>query len=193
MKSILIVYASRFGSTSEIVQEIADTIEKDENNFSITINDLRDNPRIDNLEEYDGIIVGSGVKYGRWTKESLNFLKQNRNIIKSHNILLGVFVSSGEAANPSTYGKAKEKYLERVFEKLRLDSGEVTLAEAFGGVFDLSSNSSYNFIERKMIKRVAQSKDPGFVVKDGKMNDFRNWQAIKSWAVDFRNLVKSKP
>ena len=82
MKSILIVYASRFGSTSEIVQEIADTIEKDENNFSITINDLRDKPKIDNLEDYDGIIVGSGVKYGRWTKESLNFLKQNRNIIK---------------------------------------------------------------------------------------------------------------
>ncbi len=129
MKSILIVYASRFGSTSEIVQEIADTIEKDENNFSITINDLRDKPKIDNLEDYDGIIVGSGVKYGRWTKESLNFLKQNRNIIKSHNILLGVFVSSGEAANPSTYGKAKENYLERVFEKLRLDNGEVTLAE----------------------------------------------------------------
>lgn len=192
MKSILIVHTSRFGSTSEIVQEIADTIEKDESDFSITINDLRDKPKIDNLEDYDGIIVGSGVKYGRWTKESLNFLKKNRNIIKRHNIMLAVFVSSGEAANPSTYGKAKEKYLEKVFEKIELNNGEVALAEAFGGVFDLSSNSSYNFIERKMIKRVAQSKEPGFVVKDGKMNDFRNWQAIKNWAIDFRNLVKSR-
>ena len=65
------------------------------------------------------------------------------------------------------------------------------LAEAFGGIFDLSSNSNYNFVEKKMIKRVARSKDTGFIVQDGKLNDFRNWQAIQNWGTDFKNVIKN--
>jgi menaquinone-dependent protoporphyrinogen oxidase len=192
MKSILIVYTSRFGSTSEIAQEIADIIEKDEDSFKIIIKDLRDRPSIDNLDKYDGVIVGSGIKYGRWTKESFNFLKTNRHIIKNHKLLLGVFVTSGEAANPSTYKKARIKYLDDVFAKVGLNNGEIVLAEAFGGIFDLSASSNYNFFEKKLIKRIAKSKETGFIVTDGKLNDFRNWQAIQKWGLDFKNLVKSK-
>lgn len=192
MKSILIVYTSRFGSTAEIAQEIADIIEKNEDSFKITIQDLRDRPSINKLEKYDGVIVGSGIKYGRWTKESFNFLKNNRDVIKKHKLLLGVFVTSGEAANPSTYKKAKIKYLDDVFAKVGLNNGEIVLAEAFGGIFDLSSSSNYNFFEKKMIKRIAKSKETGFIVTDGKLNDFRNWQAIQNWGIDFKNLVKSR-
>ncbi len=190
MKSILIVYASRFGSTSEIAQELADTIENDTEIFNTTIFDLHDKTRkIKDIERYDGIIVGSGIKYGRWTKESFNFLKKFRTTIIDNKIPLGVYVSSGNAANPSTYEKAKRKYLDDVFRKLNLNNGEIVLAEAFGGIFDLSSNSNYNFIEKKMIKRVARSKDTGFILQDGKLNDFRNWQSIQNWGTDFKNLI----
>ncbi|MHA2304450.1 MAG: flavodoxin domain-containing protein [Candidatus Hodarchaeales archaeon] len=193
MKSILIVYASRFGSTSEIAHEIADSIENDSEKIRTSIIDLHDKSQaIVNLEKYDGIIVGSGIKYGRWTKESTEFLKKYHTIIKEHNIPLGVFVSSGEAANPDTYEYAKKKYLDDVFRKLNLDNGEIALAEAFGGIFDLSSNSNYNFFEKKMIKRIARSNDTGFIVQDGKLNDFRNWQAIQNWGTDFKNLVKAR-
>ena len=70
MKSILIVYASRFGSTSEIAQELADIIENEKETFTTTIFDLHEKSRkIKDIERYNGIIVGSGIKYGRWTKE----------------------------------------------------------------------------------------------------------------------------
>ncbi len=192
MKSILIVYASRFGSTSEIAQELADIIENEKETFTTTIFDLHEKSRkIKDIERYNGIIVGSGIKYGRWTKESFNFLKKFRATIKEYKIPLGVYVSSGDAANHSTYEKAKKKYLDDVFRKLNLDNGEIVLAEAFGGIFDLSSNSNYNFVEKKMIKRVARSKDTGFIVQDGKLNDFRNWQAIQNWGTDFKNVIKN--
>jgi menaquinone-dependent protoporphyrinogen oxidase len=190
VKSILIVYGSRFGSTSEIAQELADTIENDTEIIKTVIFDLHDKTRkIKDISRYDGIIVGSGIKYGRWTRESFNFLKKYRSIIKERKIPLGVYVSSGDAANPSTYERAKVKYLDDVFRKLNLDNGEIILAEAFGGIFDLSSNSNYNFIEKKMIKRLARSKDTGFIVQDGKLNDFRNWKSIQNWGNDFKNLI----
>jgi menaquinone-dependent protoporphyrinogen oxidase len=32
---------------------------------------------------FDLIVVGSGIKMGKWTKESINFLKKNRNILSN--------------------------------------------------------------------------------------------------------------
>ena len=64
------------------------------------------------------------------------------------------------------------------------------MTEAFGGVFDLSSSNNYSFFEKKMLKRIAKS-TAGFVVKDGKMNDFRNWQSIREWATAFGDRINT--
>ncbi len=187
---VLIAYSSRHGSTSEIAQEIADTIEKEDTLVDLV--DLRERsnwPTEMDLQEYDGIIVGSGVKYGRWTKEGLNFLKKFKFLLERKP--LGIFVSSGEASNPRTYEKAKEKYLTDVLSKIGIDVNN-TMIEAFGGVFDLSVDSSYNFLERKILKRIAESDNTGFIIHDGKLNDFRNWQSIRNWATDFCIKVQSQ-
>ncbi len=187
---ILIVYSSRHGSTSEIAQEIADTIEREET--LVDLIDLRDKskwPNENDLKEYSGIIIGSGIKYGKWTKEGFNFLKKFKDILNQKP--LGVFISSGEASNPRTYEQAKEKYLDNVLLKIGI-KGNSLIVEAFGGVFDLSNDSSYNFLERKILKRIAESDETGFIIHDGKLNDFRNWQSIRNWATDFCNEVKSQ-
>ncbi len=184
---VLIAYASRFGSTSEISQEIADILKQE--NFTVDLNDLKGNSgKIPNLYAYAGVLVGSGIRMGRWTKEGLNFLKKNRKELSQKH--LGLFVSSGEAANPVTYKQAKKKYLEDILRKMGLNHSDV-LIEAFGGVFDLSSSNNYSFFEKKLLKRIANS-SAGFVVQDGKMNDFRNWQLIREWATAFGDRIKTK-
>ena len=184
---VLIAYASRFGSTSEISQEIGDILRQED--FSVDLIDLIDNSgKIPNLSDYEGILVGSGIRMGRWTKEGLNFLKNNRKELSQKH--LGLFVSSGEAANPKTYDQAKKKYLEDILKKIGLLQSDV-LVEAFGGVFDLSASNNYSFFEKKMIKRIATS-SVGFVVQDGKMNDFRNWQLIREWATAFADRINTK-
>ncbi|MFX0185899.1 MAG: flavodoxin domain-containing protein [Candidatus Hodarchaeota archaeon] len=187
MYSILIVYASRYGSTAEIAQEIAETLESNE--MIAEMIDLRDGMKISTLDEYHGILVGSGIRMGRWTKEAFNFLKNNKEILKTKP--LGIFITSGEAANPNTYEKAKKKYLDKFLLDIGIKNNRV-MKEAFGGVFDLSSSSNYNYLEKKILKRIAKSDGTGFIVHDGKLNDFRNWQRIRNWATDFSNLVKLK-
>ena len=184
---LLIAYASRFGSTSEISQEIGDILRQED--FNVDLIDLKGNSgKIPNLSDYEGILVGSGIRMGRWTKEGLDFLKNNCKELSQKN--LGLFVSSGEAANPKTYDQAKKKYLEDILKKIGLLQSDV-LIEAFGGVFDLSSSNHYSFFEKKMLKRIAKS-SAGFIVQDGKMNDFRNWQLIREWATAFADRIKTK-
>ena len=185
---ILIAFASRFGSTSEISQEIGDILKQED--FKVDLIDLKGNSgKIPNLSDYEGVLVGSGIRMGRWTKEGLKFLKNNRNELKKMH--LGVFVSSGKAANPETYDLAREKYLETPLSKLELLRSDVMI-EAFGGVFDLSASNHYSFFEKKMLKRIAKS-SAGFIVQDGKMNDFRNWQLIREWATAFGDRIKTVP
>ncbi|MFX0172644.1 MAG: flavodoxin domain-containing protein [Candidatus Hodarchaeota archaeon] len=186
MYSILVVYANRYGSTAEIAQEIAETLEKNE--MEVELIDLKDSVKIPSLDYYDGILVGTGIRMGRWIKEALKFLKQKREILR--NKFLGIFISSVEAANPNTYEMAKQKYIEKILLKTSINSDRV-MKEAFGGIFDFSMNSNYNYIEKKILQRIAQTRDDGFIVHDGKLNDFRNWQRIRNWATDFSNLIKS--
>jgi menaquinone-dependent protoporphyrinogen oxidase len=182
---VLIAYASRFGSSSEIAQGISDTLVDD---FQVDLLDLKSKSETESpLSDYVGIIVGSGIKMGRWTKEARKFLEGNKGILNQ--TLLGVFVSSGEASNPKTYEQAKQQYIVDILEKNQLMNSNV-LYEAFGGVFDFSETSNYSFLERKILQKIADSSSSGFVVKDGKLNDFRNWQLIREWATSFGDKLK---
>lgn len=182
LKSVLIVFTSRFGSTDEIAHEIADVLEK--RTIQTTVINLWDGLKYPSLENFDGIIVGSGIKMGRWTKESYNFLKRNNIILNSK--VLGVFVSSGEAANPKNHMEVRRKYIERI---LNLTGVNADMMEAFGGIFDFSSSSTYSFLEKKIVRRLAKSIEGGIIIDDDKTNDFRDWDRIRKWANNFSHLV----
>ena len=185
---VLLAYASHFGSTSEIAHEIADVLRGEE--ISVDVIDLKTHAETQtpSLTNYTGVIIGSGIRMASWAKEVLDFVQSNKKILKSKP--LGVFVSSGEASNPDTYEKAKEKYLYKILDEFQLMGPEV-IYEAFGGVFDFSSSSNYSFLEKKILQRIAESSSSGFVVNDGKLNDFRNWQLIREWSTTFADILNT--
>ena len=183
---ILLAYASHFGSTSEIAHEIADVLRQE--NLAVDVLDLKSPREIHPLADYSGVIVGSGIRMASWAKEVLHFVQSNIEILKGKP--LGVFISSGEASNPDSYEKAKNKYLYQILDEFQLMGPEVTY-EAFGGVFDFSSSTNYSFVEKKILQRIADSSSSGFVVNDGKLNDFRNWQLIRKWATAFADIINS--
>ncbi len=183
---VLLAYASNFGSTSEIAFEIADVLQQE--NLIVDLIDLKSDIEISSLTSYSGVIIGSGIRMAHWVEEVLHFVQSNSKILKTKP--LGVFISSGEASNPDTYEKAKEKYLLTILEEFQL-MGPKVMYEAFGGVFDFSSSSSYSFLEKKILQKIADSSSSGFVVNDGKLNDFRNWQLIREWATAFADSINS--
>ncbi|MEN6292997.1 MAG: flavodoxin domain-containing protein, partial [Methanobacterium sp.] len=65
---VLIVYGTRYGTAAEIAEEIRKVIERE----GIEV-DLVDSKGIKNYDipPYDMVIMGSGIKIGKWTKGSL--------------------------------------------------------------------------------------------------------------------------
>lgn len=75
-KRVLISYGSRYGSTEEISQEIAKTLK--EKGLEVKLLDLRKVKSKDwfSPEDFDGILVGSGIRMCKWLNEPQEFLKK---------------------------------------------------------------------------------------------------------------------
>ena len=189
-KTILIAYGSRYGCTEEVSKEIGKALEKEGLNVSLVNLELSKN--VPDLKNFDGILVGSGIKISKWTKETDNFLKKNKGSLKSK--ILGLYTCSGLAMEDAD--KAKKTYIEDKMEKLGIDA---QLFDVFPGKsilsdFDLS-NPKIGFIERKIIEQAAkaQAKDNKPIKIDEKWEDDpKGSRAIRTFASKFAELVESK-
>ena len=79
-KKVLIVYGTRYGSTAEIAKELAILMENQ--GIATQIVNLKEVKRKSwpLIDEYDGILVGSSIKIGRWMKEPKKFLESNTKV-----------------------------------------------------------------------------------------------------------------
>ncbi|MHA2032152.1 MAG: flavodoxin domain-containing protein [Candidatus Kariarchaeaceae archaeon] len=192
-KKIIIVYGSRYNSSSEISSKICRVLE--DRGLSVKIIDILKNKgflikeTVGN-DNYNGIIVGSGIRIGKWVNEIITFIKHNREFIEHPRVILGVFVSSLLASVPTEYESSKKEFLTSKLEELHI---QPDISEIFGGVFDLTKNTQVNWYERMMVKRVLRQKKyqdtilPTF--EDGVRNDFRDWNQIMKFANDFHDLL----
>jgi len=180
-KKVLIAFGTRFGSTEEVSIKFKQTLE--ENGFLVDLVNLKAKNKVKpNTVGYSGILIGSGIRITRWTKEAKKFLKNNVKAINENKILTGIFLCSGEASNPEDRPEVIEKYLVDIFKEYGLNLGENVLYDAFGGVFDLSKTSNLSWMNRRMLKMVAEE-DPNIVLNERK--DYRDWDQINAFLDTF--------
>ena len=189
-KKVLVAYGSRYGRTEEVSREIGRVLEKD--GLKVNLLDLGSTKDMPDIKKYDAVLVGSGIKIGKWTKETDNFLKKNKEALK--NKVFGLYTCSGLASEDVS--KAKKTYVEEKMEKLGICA---QLFDVFPGRSILSdfdmSNPKIGFIERKIIEQAAkaQAKDnKPIIIDDRWKNDPMGWEEIRSFASKFANLVKSE-
>ena len=154
-KKVLIAYGTRFGSTEEISVKFKDVLE--DNGFVVDLVSLKDKKRKikPTITDYSAVLIGSGIRIARWTKEAKNFLKKNVKVINDNKKLVGIYLSSGEASNPDERPTIIGKYLEAVFNELGLNLGDNIIYDAFGGVFDLSKTTNLKWMNKRMLSRMA--------------------------------------
>ena len=73
MQKTIIVYSSVDGHTKEICQKIASQLE-----HQVDIVSVDDNPMV---EEYDQIIIGASIRYGKYRQSLFDFIDKNKNTI----------------------------------------------------------------------------------------------------------------
>ena len=119
----LVAFASKGGATKEESEIIADVL-KEKYKFTVDLVNLKKNSP--NLEEYDNIVIGGGVRNGKVYDEALKFLKQDFGDRE-----IAFFVCSGDAGDPNKYEEACTKYITDVLANY--PNVKTVATEAFGG------------------------------------------------------------
>jgi len=172
----LVVYGTRYGTAAEIAKEIAKVLEDEHLEV-----DLVNTKRLKNcdISPYDLLVVGSGIKMGKWTKESMNFLKNNKESLSNKKVAL--FVSCGAANDEKTISEGQEKYLDKVaIENL---TNPPIATGLFGSVYDPNAKSMMIKFVNRFIKKEMEKQG----IDTSQRVDYRDWNEIRAWT---KNLLR---
>lgn len=154
---ILVAYATRAGSTMEIARAIS--LELENRNFTFDICPI---DQVTSLEGYSHVVMGSAIRMGAPLPEVTKFVQEH--LAEFQSIPLAFFaVHLDNSADDDASRKARLAYLDPIRNRLR-----ITHEAFFTGVYD---RTKVSFLEGLMGKMV---KTP--------VGDFRDWDAIRSWA-----------
>ena len=157
--TILVAYASKHGATAEIAEKIGETL--CQAGWQADVLPIK---RVKDLAKYKAIVIGNAVYIAMWMKEMVKFLQKNESLLAERPVW--VFSSGpmgeGDPAELSQgwrFPEAQRSLIERIKPR---DTA------IFHGAIDIKKMS---FLEKWVLKNV---KAPS--------GDFRDWDAITSWA-----------
>lgn len=175
---ILIVYGTRYGATTGTAEEIAKVLREEE--LDVKVVNLK-KEKVQDIAEYELIIIGSGIQIYRWTSKAESFLKRFNRELENKKVAL--FVSSGAQGlpendeDPEKIGEARRKYLEEKASKYNLHPISMGL---FGGIWDY--NNMPFWAKKFMGPFKLELKAAGIKETTPGVYDTRNWKTIQNWA-----------
>jgi len=163
---ILIAYASKFGTTGEVAEAIGEVLCQEGNTV-----ETKWVKNVNGLDNYDAVIIGSPIHKDTWMSEAEEFVKDNQKILQQLPVIYFYTCLFLHKLNPKSDIEAKE-----CSDKLQALVPQVNPISigGFAGVLDYSN---MGFFHRLVLKVILSKKN----VKEG---DFRDWDAIRSWAKD---------
>jgi len=190
-KKVLIGFGTRFGATEEVTHRIAEILRQHSNH--VQAENLRKNKNPPTPQEFDGVIIASGMKMDKWTKEPKSYIKKHRNFLEDPKRIFGLFVCSVLVVQ--NYDEAVKRYLEQTLVEVGIpDDKKHIIYDAFGGVMDFSKSSNMGFFDTRALRMGAmemkKESEGSFQYNPDGRNDFRDWNKIAKFAENFNQLLK---
>jgi menaquinone-dependent protoporphyrinogen oxidase len=165
---VLVAYGSKYGSTAEIAQAIAQVLQEKGFDVDVASADAAGSP-----VDYTATVLGSGVYAGMWRKEAIEFLESHEADLATRPVWL---FSSG----PTGEGDPVE-----LLDGWRFPTAQQELADrisprdvaVFHGCID---SDKLNLAEKLIVKAVK-----------GQFGDFRDWDAIRQWAAGIATALST--
>ena len=186
MIKALVVYGTQYGATSDTSEVIVDVLRKE--GFEVTVVNAK-KEKVQSISEFELVIVGSGVRMGKWTKEPEKFLGKFQKELSKKKVAF--FVCCG-GANPLSEGEekikamedARRKYLEE--KAVQYNLNPITLG-FFGGIYNFNKMSW--FLRKTMSGVKSQLEEAGFKESKNGTYDLRNLDSIRNWAKEVAKMV----
>jgi menaquinone-dependent protoporphyrinogen oxidase len=156
---VLVAYATKYGSTAEIAERIGQVLKA-----AGLRADVLDVKKVKDPTNYKAVVLGSALYMGRWRREAARFLKSNEKDLAERLVWL---FSSGPTDKGNPLELVEGLYLPKALQPAaeRIKPKDIVV---FHGALE---PERLNFIYRWMIKKV-----------EAPAGDFRDWDAITSWA-----------
>ena len=154
--SILVTYATRFGSTEEVAEAVAQTLR--DSGYTVDCPPIAEGQ---SLDEYDAVVLGSAVNYANWLPPAIDFVREHQEALAG----VPVALFSVHIQNISDDEQSRQKrlaYLDEIRPYVQAVSEGF-----FAGRFN--RHAAVELIPRWLALIV-----PTF--------DFRKWDMIRIWA-----------
>ena len=168
MTKVLVTFASSHGATAEIAHVIG-TVLRD-NKFAVDVRRIED---VKAISAYNAIVLGSAIYIGEWLGSAQDFLIAHAETLKKQYVWL---FSSGPTGEGNVLELLDGARLPESLEAI-VAAIEPRDVAVFGGKIDLRRLRKN---ERVIIKAANVPK-----------GDFRNWYAIKFWAQQIADTLKT--
>ncbi|MGY3765985.1 menaquinone-dependent protoporphyrinogen IX dehydrogenase [Vagococcus vulneris] len=164
MSKILIAYSTVDGQTKKIAETLSKQLNGDVS--------LKLFNEVVSLEEYDFIIVGSSIRYGRFPQKLYHFVQKNQKILIEKNAdFFGVNLI---ARTPEKCFVDNNVYVRKFLEKIEWQPNNIKI---FAGALNYTT---YNFFDRKMIQLIMKiTKGPTDTRYD---IEFTDWEQVENYA-----------
>ena len=174
MYNSLIIYSSTDGHTKTICKQIANFLN---NGVTAKIISLDEATKID-LTEFNKIIIGASIRYGKHSKKLYKFIELNKNILdqkKSIFFSVNVVARKPEKSTPDT-----NPYIKKF---LKISKWRPKKIGVFAGKVDYPN---YGFFDKYVIKLIM------FITKgptDTSISyEFTNWQKVQEFSQEIDKL-----
>jgi len=165
--SILVAYATRYGSTQEVAEAITAALR--ESGLEVDLKHLKN---VKSLEGYGAVVMGAPLYMFRWHKDALGFLKRQREA-------LGRLPAAVFALGPMNDVENEWNDVRGQLDKalVKFPWFKPMAVEVFGGRFDPTTlRPPYSLLPA--MKRLPAS-------------DIRDWEAIAAWAEELAIKFRS--
>ena len=167
--SVLVGYATRYGSTQEVAEAIATALR--ETGLAVDLEPLR---QVRTLAGYSAVVVGAPLFMFRWHKDARRFLSRHREGITERQV--AVF-ALGPVHDPHDENEWHDSRAQLDKELAKYPWLAPIAVEVFGGKYDPENL-------RWPINLLAGN-EPA--------TDIRDWEAIRAWASDLAAKLEPAP
>ena len=173
MKS-LIIYSSTDGQTKKICEKILDHLKNQISFDLVSVDKALDL----NFENYERIVIGASIRYGKYNSKIFKLINKNLNILENKQssfFSVNVVARKQEKNTPGTNPYIKKFYLSSRWKPKKI--------EVFAGKVDYPN---YNFINKIIIKFIMYvTKGP---TDTSQSYEFTDWNKVKQFAFQIANF-----
>ena len=173
MSSFLIIYSTTDGHTKIICEKITNYL----NNENLVKLVSLENVKKINLSNFEKIVIGASIRYGKHSKELYKFININKNILNQKNCAF--FSVNVVARKPEKNTAETNPYINKF---LKISKWKPNKIKVFAGKVDYPN---YNLIDKYIIKFIMFI--TGGPTDTSQSYEFTDWSKVDDFSEELKN------